>query len=144
MEGLDSVLSGWFSAALGGVLIGLSSVGMLLLHGRIAGISGLLATSLLGPREKAKVGFIVGLVASGFILLPFAAERFAAAEGRSWLWLLLSGVLVGWGTQLGNGCTSGHGVCGLGRLSLRSLVATGTFVGVGIVTAQLSALVMGS
>ena len=143
MEALDSILSGWLSAALGGLLVGLSGVGLLVLHGRVAGISGLLASSLFGPREGVKVGFVVGLVASGLLLVSLSAERFAVPEARSLLWVLVSGVLVGWGTQLGNGCTSGHGVCGLSRLSARSLVATLLFTVFGAVSVAVVRIVFG-
>jgi uncharacterized membrane protein YedE/YeeE len=125
------------AALLGGLLIGLSATLLWSLNGRIAGITGILANALENQDDDAawRGLFLLGLVlgASAYEgLSGTAAEQLR--HGFPWWLLLLSGVLTGYGTSLANGCTSGHGVCGLGRFSVRSLVATVTFLGVGIVT----------
>ena len=118
----------------GGALIGLSASLLLLTRGRIAGISGILAGSASGPERHWKRLFLGGLVMGGVVsgpFLPFAFTELPANQG----WTLLGGgLLVGYGTRLGNGCTSGHGVCGLSRLSRRSLVATLIFLSCAIAT----------
>ena len=112
---------------------------LLLFNGRIAGISGI-AGGLLSPRRGDTLWrdvFLGGLVA-GAALYYRAFDSAPVARGEFPVWLLaLAGVLVGFGTSLGSGCTSGHGVCGLGRLSPRSAVATGIFLVTGIVTAYV-------
>ena len=120
-------LSSLINSLLGGALIGLSATFLLATLGRVAGISGIVGNlvSLRRPAESWQLGFVIGLLAVGALLLgrshgsavPLAP---AAAVG--------AGLLVGFGTRLGSGCTSGHGVCGLSRFSVRSLVATGTFM----------------
>ncbi len=123
------------SALVGGILIGLSASLLLLYQGRIAGISGILDAFLARPRENLawRLPFLLGLVATGVvvgILFPRALGPPVAGLGS----VALAGVLVGFGTRLGNGCTSGHGVVGLSRFSARSLVATVTFIATGILT----------
>lgn len=119
------------TALAGGALIGASASLLFLTHGRVAGISGI-AGGLLRretPDRSWRLGFLVGLVAAGVV----AAIAYPAAVGTSPVPLplvALAGILVGFGTRLGNGCTSGHGVCGLSRLSARSLVATLIFMAV--------------
>lgn len=127
------------SAVMGGALIGLASTGLLLFHGRIAGISGIFG-GLLQPRNgdvSWRLAFVVGLLAGGLALIAVAPETIGTASGRSLGVVALGGVLVGFGTRMGNGCTSGHGVCGLSRFSVRSLVAVLTFMGVGMVVATV-------
>lgn len=129
-----------FPSLLGGALIGASSVAALLLHGRIAGISGLLGGVL--SREKSGDGaglpfracFLAGLLAGGLLLLAIRPEAFEApgADPSTLLRFGVAGLLVGFGSRLGGGCTSGHGVCGLSLRSGRSLVATLTFMAVAI------------
>jgi hypothetical protein len=119
----------------GGALIGASASLLLLVHGRIAGISGLLGELLRtgGDARTTRVAFLLGLLAAGVV----AAIAYPSAVGASPVALplvALSGLLVGFGTRLGNGCTSGHGVCGISRLSARSLVATGVFMVVAALT----------
>lgn len=123
----------------GGVLIGLSASAMILFPGRIAGVSGILG-GLMPPRPGDaawRVAFVLGL-----LLAPLAASLWRAPSppGLSTNILLLAtaGALVGFGARLGSGCTSGHGVCGLARLSPRSLAATATFMGAAFVTAFLA------
>ena len=135
----------WMASLVGGVIIGLASAGMLLFNGRITGISGMLGGVLLGPRETFRVAFVGGMLAAGLLLAWFAPAAFAAPGGRSLGMLALAGLLVGWGTRAGNGCTSGHGVCGLGRFSRRSGAATLTFMLTAAVTAtSLQLLGVGS
>ena len=127
------------SALAGGVVIGLSAVLLMALLGRIAGISGILAGVLKPAAGEAgwRLAFLIGL-AAGPLLWGALGGRVPPVEITAELPLLLAGgLLVGAGTALGGGCTSGHGVCGLARLSPRSLVATLTFVAVAIATVFL-------
>jgi uncharacterized protein len=129
----------WLSAGRalgGGVLIGLSSWLLLAALGRVAGISGI-AASAITAQEPANQGawrwmFLGGLVVGG-MLATLALGAPVVASRPAWL-LVVAGLLVGFGTVLGSGCTSGHGVCGLGRRSARSLVATLVFMGAGMAT----------
>lgn len=119
---------------LGGLLIGLAVTVMLLFNGRVVGISGIIA-GLLKPQKHDtswRLSFIVGILIGGFMLKAFLPEAFIITLEASNLQIVTAGILVGFGTLLGNGCTSGHGVCGLSRLSPRSLVATVTFIITGI------------
>ena len=124
------------TALSGGILIGLAALLFLLIQGRVAGISGILA-GLLAPATPDtgwRWRFIGGLGvggALGFWLLGLPAPELSQV---SWNWLLVGGLLVGFGAKLGNGCTSGHGICGIGRLSVRSIVATLLFMLAGMVT----------
>ena len=126
-------LSDALSALSGGVLIGLGAALLLLGHGRVAGISGILGGLLDSTVTDRgyRVAFLVGLVAAGGVLhavLPSAFSGPTPALGIA----LASGLLVGFGTRLGNGCTSGHGVCGIARFSPRGLAATATFFATGV------------
>jgi uncharacterized membrane protein YedE/YeeE len=124
-----------WTALAGGLLIGLAASAFVLLNGRIAGISGILG-GLLRPAQGDvawRVAFLAGLVGAPLVYALFSAlpeARIDAGDGK----LVVAGLLVGLGTRYGSGCTSGHGVCGLSRLSPRSLVATGTFMLAGFVT----------
>jgi len=129
-------LSSILAALAGGALIGLAAAAFLLLDGRIAGISGIVA-GLLPPRRgdaSWRLLFVGGLVSGGLLLPALVAEPFHGLTAAPPLRLVLAGLLVGFGARLGNGCTSGHGVCGVGRLAPRSLVATATFMTTGAVT----------
>src|SRR5215470_17244647 len=125
------------ASAAGGALIGLAAVLLMALRGRIAGVSGI-ASRLLPPYEdrefSGRLAFVAGLVAAP-ILVWLASGHFPAQsiEAATPV-LVLAGLLVGFGSVWGNGCTSGHGVCGLSRLSVRSLVATLTFMATGFAT----------
>lgn len=123
------------TALLGGMLIGVAAAAFLLLNGRIAGISGILGGML---RPKAgdlawRAAFIAGLIAAPVLYGLFAGLPEIRIEA-GWPVLVAAGLLVGVGTRYGSGCTSGHGVCGLSRLSPRSLVATLSFMGAGFAT----------
>ena len=118
----------------GGVLLGLSAMWLLLSSGRIAGISGIVWGSLAGPERVWRALFLLGLLVGGLVTHNVIGQP-VPAESTAALWLIAaSGLLVGLGTRMGDGCTSGHGVCGLGRRSPRSLVATLTLMTLGIVT----------
>ncbi len=133
-----------FLASLGGgALIGASAALLLLANGRIAGISGILGgllDGLLGPAARDwawRAAFLAGLLA-GPALYRLAAGHWPDIRvGASWPMLIAAGLLVGFGTRLGSGCTSGHGVCGLARLSPRSFAAVATFMAAAIVTVFL-------
>lgn len=128
---------------IGGVLIGIASSIILLYLGRITGISGIFASSFLQISKKTeswKYFFLLGLVLGGLILKLFYPSLFDYQVTGSFLLVSLAGLLVGFGTRLGSGCTSGHGVCGLPRKSLRSLVATLTFMLTGVITVYIKGL----
>ena len=133
------------SASIGGALIGLSAVLLMALNGRIAGISGVFSGSVFAERGDKfwRVLFVVGLVT--------APALWALAQGaqppfeitQNWPLIIAGGVLVGFGTRLGSGCTSGHGVCGLSRLSPRSMVSVALFMGAGMATVAVAKSVFG-
>lgn len=119
----------------GGLLIGLSATLLLLFNGQIAGISGILNGAMrFRAAELWRWLFLLGMIGGGFLYeYGLAAEPTPRPDAPAWV-MLLGGCLVGVGTRMGNGCTSGHGVCGLGRLSIRSLVAVLTFMATAIAT----------
>lgn len=132
-------------ALLGGGLIGLAASVMLLFNGRIAGISGIFG-GLLRPVQGDlgwRLAFVGGLLLAGLGAAMFAPSMVAHTVDRSIAVTAVGGLLVGFGVRLGNGCTSGHGVCGLSRQSPRSFAATLTFLGTGVVTASLVQLFAG-
>ena len=132
------------AALAGGVLIGIAAAMFALLNGRIAGISGVLG-GLLRPAKGDmawRIAFVLGLVGAPLVYVLFAAlpkPQIDASYGA----LILAGLLVGIGTRYGSGCTSGHGVCGLSRLSPRSLVATAAFMGAGFATVFVTRHLLG-
>ena len=123
---------------LGGALIGLAATVYLIATGRVAGVSGILAGAL-GERavRGERIAFLAGIVAAG--LLAAAVSSPATSNPYPTPVLIVAGLLVGLGTRIGGGCTSGHGVCGVSRLSLSSLVATATFMATGAVTVGIAA-----
>jgi uncharacterized membrane protein YedE/YeeE len=127
------------ASLLGGMLIGLSASAMLLLDGKIAGISGILAGVLkpVAGDTRWRICFLAGLLTGGMALRVFLPTAFDFGIIRPFPMLIVAGLLVGFGTRLGSGCTSGHGVCGVSRLSPRSLVATATFIFTGALTVYL-------
>lgn len=132
-------------ALVGGALIGLSASAMLLFNGRIAGISGIFG-GLLKPVAGDvawRAAFVAGLVTGGLALVLAAPQTIASTGDRTLVATGIAGLLVGFGVRMGNGCTSGHGVCGLSRFSKRSLAATLTFMATGFATASLIELLAG-
>jgi uncharacterized membrane protein YedE/YeeE len=120
------------TSLVGGALLGLAAGGLFLVAGRILGVSGILATSLLEvSTEGWRRWFVGGLVAGGAVALALAPSTFANTLDASPAIVLAAGVLAGYGSRLGSGCTSGHGVCGIPRLSPRSIVATTVFISAG-------------
>ncbi|MGX9720828.1 YeeE/YedE family protein [Stenotrophomonas acidaminiphila] len=132
-------MSTWPVALAGGVLIGLAATLLLWLNGRIAGISGIVGGVLLPQRGEVawRLAFLLGLVVAGAAWLWWVPGAHAPRQGFPPALLVAAGLLVGFGTRMGNGCTSGHGVCGLGRLSLRSLAAVLAFMATAIATTYL-------
>jgi uncharacterized protein len=130
-------MSGWTNAALGGALIGLAAAGLLLVDGRVTGISGILNNALRGEPGLWRWAFLIGLIASP-LWAPMLGLPYAIAHHQGpALQIAAAGLLVGIGAQMGSGCTSGHGVCGISNLSLRSLVATVIFIVTGMITVFL-------
>lgn len=134
------------NAIIGGSLIGLAVSMMLLFNGKITGISGILG-GLINRKNSDKswrIIFIAGLLTGGILLkLFYGSHVFAVQTNNNHFDYVLAGFLVGFGTLLGNGCTSGHGVCGISRLSLRSMVATLTFIASGVLSVVIFKLVRG-
>jgi uncharacterized protein len=122
---------------MGGLLIGLAAVIMLLGLGRIAGVSGMAARATgiadSGAPRNVAIAFVVGLPLGALLIAQTVGTVNVSFPASIWP-LIIGGLLVGYGTRLGSGCTSGHGVCGLSRLSPRSMVATGMFMASGFVT----------
>lgn len=134
MEGFTPILS-----TIGGVLIGLAAVALLYFHGRIAGISGIMG-GVLRPREGDTLWraiFLLGLLTGALAILWLHPAAMRLRIDVSDSTVILAGFLVGLGTRIGNGCTSGHGVCGVGRLAPRSLVASAVFFGTAVLTSYL-------
>ncbi len=144
---MNASLSAALQALAGGVLIGLASWLLLAALGRVAGISGIAAAAMVPTKEDhGALGlwrkmFLLGLIGGG--ALAFAIISPPLVANRPLPLLIVAGLLVGVGTVMGSGCTSGHGVCGLGRRSARSLVATLSFMGAGIVTVTLMQWLIG-
>ena len=125
------------ASTIGGVLIGISAVMLMLFNGRIAGISGIVGR-LLPPYEvgdpAGAAAFVVGLLATPLIYAAATGTSFAQTVSSNVALMVAAGILVGFGAAYGSGCTSGHGVCGISRLSMRSIVATAIFMGTAFVT----------
>lgn len=134
----------WWYGLLGGGLIGLSATVLLALNGRIAGISGMVnGVMTLASAERWRWLFLAGMLGGGAIYEYLLAPQPTPTYGFAPITMILAGFLVGFGTRMGNGCTSGHGVCGLGRLSVRSLVAVVSFMVAGFVTVFITRHVLG-
>lgn len=131
-------------AWIGGLILGIAVVGYLYVNGRIAGISGMLAQSIDRKQMFTSPApfFIAGLLLSPFLYVIWLKPEMAMVTSTPWV-LIVAGLLVGFGTRLGSGCTSGHGICGSSRLSLRSMVATVTFILAGMLTVALIRHVFG-
>ena len=131
----------WLNALYGGVLIGLAAAILLLTYGRIMGVSGMVGGILGGVggfyRSEVfwRVMFVLGVLLGGFLGAKLWPDNFSRIQSDTdFLRLTLAGLLVGLGTSMGRGCTSGHGICGIGRMSPRSIVATCVFIGTGMLT----------
>jgi len=134
------------SAAIGGALIGLSAVLLMLFNGRIAGITGIFA-GLIDPVSTDRfwrAAFIAGLIAAPLSAMLIGYTVPLPQVPTSIVTIAVAGVLVGFGTRLGNGCTSGHGICGMARLSPRSIAATGVFMVAAIIVVALMRHVVGA
>lgn len=134
----------WASLA-GGILLGLASALFILMNGRILGISGIVG-GLLRPKSGDvgwRLSFVLGLLVAPMLYVLVAGPTSVRIDA-GWTTLVVAGLLVGVGTRYGSGCTSGHGVCGLSRLSPRSLMATLAFMGAGFVTVYLVRHALGS
>lgn len=132
---IDSAAFTPASAALGGLMIGIAVAVLLLFNGRIAGISGIFA-NMLTKQSGWRIAFIAGLAGAPWIYMLFAGQPDVVIAADYPL-LIAVGLLVGFGTRLGNGCTSGHGICGMARLSKRSFVAVAVFMVSAFVTVWL-------
>jgi uncharacterized membrane protein YedE/YeeE len=123
-------------ALLGGMILGIAAALYVLLHGRILGISGIVS-GLIHPKvgdRSWRIVLILGLLTAPLLAALFFGIRPVVEVEADWLAVVLAGLLVGFGSQYGSGCTSGHGICGLSRLSPRSLIATLSFMGAGFLT----------
>ena len=127
----------WLRAAGGGLMIGLAAGLMIVFNGRIAGVSGVLGGLILdrgGGDRRWRAMFLAGMVLGATILASVVVSLPPARLQTGWPGMAIAGLVVGYGTRMGSGCTSGHGVCGIARLSTRSIVATVTFMAFGVVT----------
>jgi hypothetical protein len=135
-----------FVAIAGGLLIGGAAALLLLFSGRIAGVSGMVASAVRiadsGPPWRLAAAFVIALPLGALIISTFVRQPDIQVTSSVPL-LIVAGLLVGFGTRLGNGCTSGHGVCGIGRLSVRSIAATATFMASAAVTVFVARHVVG-
>lgn len=129
-------MTSWIIALAGGVLIGLAASLLLWLNGRVAGVSGILNGVIFpkGGDAAWRAAFLLGLIVTGGLYMAFVPGAPLPRTDYSRAALIVAGLLVGFGTRMGNGCTSGHGVCGLGRLSSRSFAAVLTFMATAIAT----------
>ena len=128
----------YLPALAGGLMIGAAAVALLYLLGRIAGISGILWSAVSGAADSVwRWMFLVGLVAGALLYHTLSGAPYPAPASLEWPFAVVGGLLVGFGTRLGSGCTSGHGVCGIGRLSTRSVIATLMFMATGVLTVFL-------
>lgn len=126
------------AALIGGSMIGLAAISLMMLLGHIAGISGITEETLPpwpeGEDNRWRLGFVLGIVAAPLVYAAISGDLPAADVSTSKPLLLVAGLMVGFGTAVGRGCTSGHGVCGLARLSRRSIAAVSIFLSMGMVT----------
>ena len=130
------------TATLGGILIGLAVVVFFLFNGRLVGISGIAANALTNKDNRFdNILFLIGLVIGPILYSLFANNNIKITISNSFILLIIAGLLVGIGTRISGGCTSGHGISGCGRFSLRSIVATVTFMIVGILTVLVKSFI---
>lgn len=131
---------------LGGMILGIAAALYVLLHGRILGISGIIS-GLLHPKQGDRawrIALVLGLLTAPVLAALFFEIRPIVEVDADWIAIIIAGFLVGFGSQYGSGCTSGHGICGLSRLSPRSLVATLSFMGAGFLVVFVLRYVIGS
>lgn len=127
----------YVTALVGGLIIGVSATILLAFNGRIAGISGILWGAISQADKAWRLAFIVGLPIGAWLLHKVAGTPIPEPQGSPWL-VIIAGLIVGIGVKIGSGCTSGHGVCGIGRLSIRSIAATLTFIATGVITVAIT------
>jgi len=137
----------WLNGLLGGALIGAAAGAFLLLNGRIAGISGIVGGALRNPKSDTadwleRAAFVLGLILAPVVFGALGGAREIVVTQNAAL-LVAGGLLVGIGTRMGSGCTSGHGICGLGRFSIRSIAAVATFMGVAVLVVAIKTLIFG-
>ncbi|KFI10955.1 YeeE/YedE family protein [Vibrio coralliilyticus] len=128
----------WLSL-IGGVLLGLSATMLLMINGKVAGISGIV-NGVFSPKRNDlfwRLLFLIGMVSGGALSVMVIGIEIPSTESISTFVLVIAGLLVGFGTRLSNGCTSGHGICGVGRFSFRSIVATAIFMVVAALTVYI-------
>lgn len=133
-------------ALFGGALLGIAAALYVLLHGRILGISDIVAgifSEKFGANTKWRISILLGLLSAPIWAALFFDIHAVIVIDADWIAIIIAGLLVGFGAQYGSGCTSGHGICGLSRLSPRSLVATATFMGAGFLTVFVIRHLMG-
>ena len=127
-----------YSALSGGIIIGFAVAIFFYFNGRLVGISGIASNALTEERNRLdNILFLIGLIIGPIIYTLFNQEQISISISNSYLLLMFAGLLVGIGTRISGGCTSGHGISGIGRFSVRSIVATITFMIVGIITVYL-------
>ena len=127
-----------YSALTGGIIIGFAVAIFFYFNGRLVGISGIASNALTEERNKLdNILFLIGLIIGPIIYTSFNQEQISISISNSYLLLIFAGLLVGIGTRVSGGCTSGHGISGIGRFSVRSIIATITFMIVGIITVYL-------
>jgi uncharacterized membrane protein YedE/YeeE len=133
------------NALIGGAIIGLAVSLMFVFNGRVTGISGIVSGLLKPQRNDVfwRVAFLAGLLSGGFVLKVLRPDMFVLSSHVTNFDYAIAGLLVGFGTLLGNGCTSGHGVCGISRLSMRSILATVTFISFGILSLVVFKMIRG-
>ena len=140
-------LASWTRAGIGGAMIGIAAALLFALNGRIAGVSGVLGTLLLDrPSGEApwRSLFLLGLMLGALLMSLLRPDIAAATLQTGWPGMIAAGLIVGFGTRMGSGCTSGHGVCGMARLSRRSITATMTFMAAGFATVFVMRHVIGA
>ena len=134
------------NALIGGIFIGIAVSLMLLFNGRVTGISGIISGTLKPVKGDFlwRLFFLLGLAVGGLVLGKIYPEAFVQKSSALRIDYIIAGLLVGFGTLLGNGCTSGHGVCGISRMSVRSILSTLTFISFGVISVLIFKLVRGS
>ncbi len=146
MMNIDLVHFSPYSSFAGGMLIGIATAILVLFNGRIAGVSGILGQALNGGivRDNLwRIAFVMGIIAAPALWQIWVGEIEIVIQTNA-LWLMIAGLLVGVGTSYGSGCTSGHGICGLSRFSMRSLIATLSFMISGMVTVYIMRHILGA